>query len=169
MPVKVSRKPRCIWCDGFSKRDKEILWLYCHQSVLLWGGLTWVGLSRKPEWVELWSLGLCHCLMTNFCVLWQVVNTIEGDNWFHWLQPFPIWGFLGKISILGIHCLNGLIAQEDTSISLLRTSQFLSGWWQYPESEVIYIQSLARRSTSEVTNKTVIAIIREFGTEGLKP
>lgn len=55
------------------------------------------------------------------------MNIVEGDSWSPLASYFPHMRFLGEIPILGVRCLNGLIAQEDTSV-FFRMSQFLSGW-----------------------------------------
>lgn len=82
-------------------------------------------------------------------------------------SAFPYLRFLGKIPILGVHCLNGLIAQGDTSISLERLSFCQDG--DNIQSQRSFISSLLQGEvTSEVTDKTVIAIIRKFWIEGLK-
>lgn len=107
------RKWRPLQCDSFGKRDKD------PERVLLRGGLIWgLGLSRKPEWVQFWSLGLSSLSNVSFQIGGHIVNTVEGGSWFPLASAFPHMRFLGKVTILGAHCLNSLIAQEDTRVSL---------------------------------------------------
>lgn len=58
--------------------------------------------------------------------------------------------FLGKITILGVHRLNSLIAQEDTRIALERLSSRQDG--DSTQSQRSFISSLLQgEGTSEVT------------------
>lgn len=74
--------------------------------------------------------------------------------------------FLGEIPILGVHCLNGMIVQEDTSLSFCQDGDSI-------QSQKSFISNLLQgEGISEVTERQstlLIDIIREFWTEGLKP